>query len=97
MRYDHSKTISLQTKAAPGESVDLPSSIPSFHKPTYAAGMAGLIFTNLAYLTFKHAYNMPNGTEMVMLLFTVPTVTICMILSVWRRGELKSWYMYSET
>lgn len=96
MRYDHSKTVSLQVKAEPGDSVPIPKHIDRFDKPTFNAGLLGLVLSLSAFVIANTQFGFPSAILTSAVIVSVPLTTTAMVLSLWSRGQCKDWWMYSE-
>jgi len=98
LRYDYSRSAPVSLPGGPGEAVAIPRKVDSFPQPTFNAGLNGLV-ASLVVMTVGAMYlppDMPMVLEFVAVLVTIPVSTITMFLSVWRRGEVASWWKYEE-
>ena len=98
LRYDYSRSAPISLPGGPGEAAVVPRKVASFPRPTFNAGLAGLV-TSLVGMSIGAMYLpecMPMAIEVLAMVATIPVTTIAMVLSVWRRGELASWWKYEE-
>jgi len=98
LRYDYSRSAPVALPAGAGEAVRIPRKVATFPRPTFNAGLIGLISTliGLEVAAMHFPPGMPTVVEAAGIIFTVPAATIAMLLSVWRRGEVGSWLKYEE-
>ena len=97
MRFDHSKTLALRPKASPGEAVAVPRDLESFAKPIFNGGFHGLALCVLTLSGLSSYFRLPSGLEGGWMVLTIPATTLGMVVSAWYRGEVRSWWAYSET
>jgi len=105
-RYDfvtsHSSYMANIARTTPQGSpvrVSLPSEIPAFHPTLAMYPIVSLIFT-LTALTGTYLISPALGDVLASncgIVLTIPVVIGSTAFGAWRKGQLKEWWMYTET